>query len=430
MKREYINNSNCPDVNRTTYNVLRTMLMIIAFAVASGQAWAQSDPDYITISGVVKDKNSKKKLEYVNITVAGTNIGTVTNEDGGFSIKIKDSLQSNVLELSYLGYSNQSYPIHGNEGNITIFMTPNENMLKEVVIEAVDPVELVRTAIKKIEENNSPNTSMLTGFYRETIKKRRNYINISEAIIDIYKTPYTQTGSYDKVQVYKGRKLLSPKPGDTLIVKFIGGPNLSTHLDVVKNRDLMLDLENMSYYRYKTESPALIDDRLHYVVSFEPQVVLPYALFYGKIYIDKQTHTISRAEFNLSMDDQNKATEVILKKKPFKLRFKPEEVSFLVSYKQKNGKSYLNYVRNEVRFKCDWKRRLFSTNYTIVSEMVVTDKREENISKIPGKLAFSEKNSLSDKVESFYDPNFWEDYNIIEPTESLESAVNKLKKNQ
>ncbi|MFW9624572.1 MAG: carboxypeptidase-like regulatory domain-containing protein, partial [Bacteroides graminisolvens] len=42
--------------------------------------------------------------------------------------------------------------------------------------------------------------------------------------------------------------------------------------------------------------------------------------------------------------------------------------------------------------------------------------------------AFHERNSLSDKVSNFYDENFWEDYNIIEPTESLENAVNKLKK--
>ena len=38
--------------------------------------------------------------------------------------------------------------------------------------------------------------------------------------------------------------------------------------------------------------------------------------------------------------------------------------------------------------------------------------------------------SLSDKVMGFYDVNFWGAYNIIEPTESLESAVNKLKKEQ
>ena len=29
----------------------------------------------------------------------------------------------------------------------------------------------------------------------------------------------------------------------------------------------------------------------------------------------------------------------------------------------------------------------------------------------------------------FDDPDFWKDYNIIEPTESLENAIDKLKKN-
>ena len=69
------------------------------------------------------------------------------------------------------------------------------------------------------------------------------------------------------------------------------------------------------------------------------------------------------------MNDRNKATQAILRKKPFGLRFKPVEVSFLVNYKERNGLTYLSYIRNGVRFKCDWKRKLFSTNYTILSGM-------------------------------------------------------------
>ena len=130
------------------------------------------------------------------------------------------------------------------------------------------------------------------------------------------------------------------------------------------------------------------------------------------------------------MDDRNKATQAILKKKPFGLRFRPLEVAYLVTYKERNGVTYLNYVRNGVRFKCDWKRKLFSTNYTIISEMVVTDGKEDNVGGIPFKTAFKESQSLSDKVENFMDEDFWGAYNIIEPTESLDSAVNKLKKQQ
>jgi hypothetical protein len=115
-------------------------------------------------------------------------------------------------------------------------------------------------------------------------------------------------------------------------------------------------------------------------------------------------------------------------RKPFGLIFKPQEVTYLVDYKERDGKMCLNYVRNEVRFKCDWKRKLFSTGYSVVSEMVVTDLNNENVKNIPHKAAFNLHDAFSDKVTAFTDEDFWGAYNIIAPTESLEKAVNKLKK--
>ena len=159
-------------------------------------------------------------------------------------------------------------------------------------------------------------------------------------------------------------------------------------------------------------------------------VKLSYPLCYGTLNIDKERLSFTRAEFNLSMDDKNKATQAILRKKPFGLRFKPVEVSYLISYKNLGGITYLSYIRNNIRFKCDWKRKLFSTNYTILSEMVVTDRKENNITAIPYKAAFKQNHVFSDKVDNFTSDNFWGGYNIIEPTESLEHAVNKLKKQQ
>ena len=46
---------------------------------------------YITVSGVVKDKQNRKTLEYVNVSVPGRSVGTVTNADGEFSLKIEDA---------------------------------------------------------------------------------------------------------------------------------------------------------------------------------------------------------------------------------------------------------------------------------------------------------------------------------------------------
>lgn len=422
---------------KTQYRQSVRFLLIILLVAGMSPLQAQelerddANAEYITVSGVVKDKQNKKRLEYVNISIPGSNSGTITNEEGEFSFKIKDASHVKAVEVSHIGYYNNKVEVNGNNiSDLTVWMTPYENMLDEIIIHASDPRLIVEQAIRKIPANYSKKTNMLTGFYRETAQKGKRYINISEAVIDVYKTPYNESADRDRVQIYKGRKLLSQKKSDTLAVKLLGGPNMSIYVDIVKNPDVMLDLECLPYYTFKMEESTNIDNRPQYVIGFQPQVIMPYALYYGKLYIDKERLSFTRAEFNLSMDDRNKATQAILKKKPFGLRFRPLEVAYLVTYKERNGVTYLNYVRNGVRFKCDWKRKLFSTNYTIISEMVVTDGREDNVGGIPFKMAFKESQSLSDKVENFMDEDFWGAYNIIEPTESLDSAVNKLKKQQ
>ena len=59
--------------------------------------------------------------------------------------------------------------------------------------------------------------------------------------------------------------------------------------------------------------------------------------------------------------------------------------------------------------------------------MVITDYKKTD-RRIPWRRTFRSYQSLTDKVDDFVDPDFWEDYNILEPTETLDKAVNKLKK--
>ena len=386
---------------------------------------------YTIVSGVIKDKSNKKKLEHVNVSIPESNIGTITNTDGEFSLKIPESIQAKDIEVSHIGYLNARIPLKGESlTEQTIWLSPYANLLSEILVRARDPRSIVEEALRKIPANYSPKSNMLKGFYREIAQKGRLYINISEAVIDIYKSPYNETAERDRVQISKGRRLLSQKQSDTLAVKLLGGPNMAIYIDVVKNPDCLLAKEDLLFYEFRMEDPTSIGDRSQYVISFRPKVKLSYPLCYGTLYIDKERLSFTRAEFNLSMDDKNKATQAILRKKPFGLHFKPVEVSYLVSYKNQGDVTYLSYIRNNIRFKCDWKRKLFSTNYTILSEMVVTDREENNITAIHYKVAFKHSLVFSDKVDNFTIDNCWGTNNNIEPTESLEHAVNKLKKQQ
>lgn len=382
---------------------------------------------YITISGVVKDNYTRKSLGYVNVSLKGTNLGTVTNADGAFSLKLKAGQTIPAVEVSHLGYKNyKSVPALGEYTNMQIWLVPTNNLLNEIIIYPNNPRLIVEKAIEKIPQNYASKPNMLTGFYRETAQKGRRYINISEGVVDVYKSPYENSIEHDRVRILKGRKLLSQKAGDTLGVKLIGGPNLFVNLDLVKNRDGLLSMENLNSYNFVMEESVSIDDRQQYVITFYPKDNLLYALYTGKLYIDRERLSFTRAEFSMDMTDPDKVTRFILYKKPVGLRFKPQELTYLVTYKYENGVSYLSYIKNTIRFKCDWKRRLFATNYNVVSEMVVTDRSDKNVLPIPHKMAFGDKDIFYDAVTNFGNEDFWKNYNIIEPTQSLEHIVGKL----
>jgi hypothetical protein len=109
------------------------------------------------------------------------------------------------------------------------------------------------------------------------------------------------------------------------------------------------------------------------------------------------------------------------------VRFRPRELSLLVDYRQDGGVTRISYVRNTFRFNCDWRRRLFATSFTATCEMVVTGRADEP-HPISGRQSFDSRDAFYDKVDYFLDPGFWEDYNIIEPSESLDEAIGKLLK--
>ena len=175
----------------------------------------------------------------------------------------------------------------------------------------------------------------------------------------------------------------------------------------------------------------MINDRLQYVIDMQPMFTTSFPLMYGKLFIDQQTLAFTRAELQLDVRDWGKAADYMLVKKPLGVHFRPKELSVTIVYAtDAQGVTRMSYVRNEMRFNCDWKRRLFASPFTTVSEMVVTDRQfqGEEAKRPRGRSSFGIKDRFYDKVEYFDDPDFWEDYNIIEPTESLENAIGKLKK--
>ena len=375
------------------------------------------------VSGTVVDASTGEPVMGASVTADGLSV--VTNADGFFTLKSEQTTEAVVV--THVGYRSRRVAV--TDGQLTVRLQPTVIQLHEVLVMADNPRELVQAAIAKIPQNYSRNPELYNCFYRETAMKRQHYITVAEGVVSMYKSGARTGLGRDRVAINKGRRLLSPKQSDTLGVKVLGGPVTAVQLDIVKNRDFLLNDDDLACYELKMESPTTIADRSQYVVSLTPSVTMPYALYNGKLYIDQETLAFTRVELSLDMNDRQKATEAMLVRKPLGVRFRPRELSLLVDYRQgSDGVMRLSYMRTTFRFNCDWKRRLFATSFTATCEMAVTSTTDRDVQPIRGRDSFDQRDAFFDKVDYFRDPAFWQDYNIIEPTESLDKAIGRLLK--
>jgi len=381
----------------------------------------------VVLSGTVSSDRTGERIAHATIVAEGLGVAVVTNDDGFFTLKTET--QPDAITVSHLGYQSRRISLKGKTAEtIKIRLKPTAIALQELVVWTDNPRQLVDIAIRKIPENYARKPELYKCFYRETAMKRQHYIYVAEGVVDMYKTAYNRTADRDRVAIVKGRRLLSPKRGDTLSVKVMGGPVQPIQLDIAKNLDFLLNAEELANYTFRMEPTTTINDRLQYVVSLWPNAIQPYALYTGKLYIDRETLAFTRAELSLDMSNKEKATAYMLIRRPRGVRFRPKELTTLIDYRTENGVTRISYIRNTFRFNCDWRRRLFATSFAAFCEMVVTDHTDTDVRPITGRSSFDSRDSFYDRVDYFQDPDFWENYNIIEPSESLDHAIDKLMK--
>ncbi len=392
-----------------------------------GKSGMNDSVPYYTYSGKILDSETKDPVAFANVYLERSSIGTVSNLDGEFILKVPLAKGEGKISISFVGYKTQELALEElNMMKNTIRLVADPIPIQEVIIKTGDPVELLRKAIMRISENYTDNPEMLTGFYRETIKQNRNYVAVSEAVLDIYKSSYKNYFDSDRIKIYKGRKSEDVKKMDTILFKLQGGPKTSLLLDVVKNPSTLLSEDFFKYYNYKLNGIVNIDNRETFVIEFNQKNNVDLPLYQGKIYLDVNNLAIARLDFRISDKALTQADNELVRKKPVSMKIDVEDARYLANYRPIDGKWHLNHVRAEAKFKCKWDKKLFRSIYTTMLEMAITDRDTSNISKF--KLRESERISdvFIDQVNYFEDADYWGEYNVIKPDESIEMAIERL----
>jgi len=409
--------------------ILLAFTVQAATSVSSAGKKKADQQEILTLRGKVIDAETGLPLVFAGISITESNVGIITNIDGEFTLKISPELVSKDLEVTFLGYKNKVVPVSSMRDNgfkNVISMETAPIPIKEIIVKPIDPEAIVERAITRIGKNYESVPNLMTAFYRETIRKNRTYVSIGEAVVEIFKAPYNNDMRFDGARIYKGRKGADVEKMDTILFKLQGGTVSVLELDIAKNTEAILTLDAMKYYDYSLSSVIEIDNRPHYVIDFlqKPSVDIP--LFMGSLFIDMESSAITEAEFGFNLSDKAAVSSIFIRKKPFGMEVTPEVATYRTKYREQNGKWYFYYSRAEVKFKVNWKKKLFNTFYTTMSEMAVTDRTDQEVIKFAGKEKLRYTDIFSEKVSAFTDPDFWGDYSVIEPDQSIESAIRRL----
>lgn len=384
---------------------------------------------FITLRGIITDQKREETIPFCNVAIVGKAIGTMSNNDGIYSIKIPVKYKNDTLRFSCLGFLPFEIPIaNTTDSLLNVNLEKTVYHLKTVDVVLYHPPFVLQSFFENLSKNYNDKYSLFTTFYREIIQENSNYTDVSEAVLNVLKAPFSNEFNEDLVKFIKGRKSSNVQPFDDIRFKLKGGPYYITKLDVVKNKESFINPEFIQLYTYEFQQKTLIDGRETAVISFTPIYNLRDMLYEGLLYFDIETWALSRIEFKYTRQGLQEARNLMIEKEPKGCKAIPTELSYQVQYKLIDQKWYLYSARSSIQVKIYDKEKRQKTKFNSISEILTTNIEIGDLQHFNRKDIFRPNEFFTEKING-YDKEFWEDYNVIQPEEELNKALKKFNNN-
>ena len=379
------------------------------------------------ITGRVIDQKTREPLALASVRLSDDQSATVTNKEGRFSIKIPVDNPVQELLISFMGYESARLAINDQPDPLLISLIPSTTILREVTVSVPqDPGVLVSEMLNNRQNQGSTQKSQVITFFREAVRKKSKNLSLAEAIIEVDKQP-NSSDKNDVARLIQFRKSTNYKPNDTLAVKLQGGPYNTLFIDIAKYPDIVFDAQAFQAYRFTHAGFTQIDQKLVHIIHFEQKQNVITPLYRGELYITTQGSHLAKAIFEMNVSNQEAAASLFVRKKPARVKLWPTSVNYQVDYSPQGDSWSYQYSKMEMNFTANWKNRLFNTQYQIWAEMAVTDQKTPSLIHSGDRSELIKPSVvLSESTKGFGRPDFWGEYTVIEPDQSIEQAIERI----
>ncbi len=293
---------------RTIYVTLLNIILLIS--LFSADIFSQENK-YI-INGKIVDASNYNPVEFANIGIEGTFLGTASDIDGIFKLVIDEKFSDFDVVISAVGYQSKKSKVKelAVDGIQTIKLTPAIYGLSQVDIKAQSRVlyGIIKSAGNLITQNYFSEPFEYKTFY---LNENRTNESKTEAVISVVDSngygnrTYTDAFINRSYHIDEIRRNYDHQP----IEEGLSSLDFLLLFDIVRVRGNILDstglydfdlkLEDITFFNgdsvwaigYKNSKPAFTTTANNYVTSYS-----------GVIYVSKSTSAVLRNELNIETD--------------------------------------------------------------------------------------------------------------------------------
>lgn len=370
-----------------------TIFFNLILMLISGLGFSQ-----INLTGKVVDRISQTPVPLVNIAIPGTYYGTITNNNGNFSVTIPSKYSNKELVFSCIGFKSDTIPLSLAQSGLIIKLEKKVNELSEIIVMPKNTLyKILKQAYDKIPENYPVSPTYYKGFYRETIKdENEKYISFGEALLESVRGSVNLRNDKGQVKILKSRGGYLPGRDSITNIHFYGGVFLSTK-DFVQNRNSFINPASFNGYQYTVQKTGH-----YYKINFS--TINEKDRMTGYFLLDTLTLAYTEAKYHYERNEN-------------KIRYQRLDAESYYKFISINNKYFLKYRYYKSKGFDKFKRKeLFHFVEYLATEII-----PNSTEKIPEKEQVNYFDTFINKIPDYSD-NYWEGITIVESDSLLRKS--------
>ncbi|MBL7886279.1 MAG: carboxypeptidase-like regulatory domain-containing protein [Flavobacterium sp.] len=386
--------------------IAQILILVTAFTFAQTR----------TISGVIKDKETKLPIESVSISVENSSIGTISNEEGKFRITLPTP--NAKIFFSHVYYNSISIVASNDSDEVEVFLDVQIFELEEVVVNKFPGKVLLKMAVDA-SKTKLEKALLLNTYYREFINVDGKFTSFADGLVDYYVK--RKSGASD-LQVKQSRVFDLKDATANERQQAIMSVNLNNIQDAIeygynfKGINSILKSEDYDFY---AQTKKMADGSSIDIVSIEPKEgIEEEMIFAGTVVFDSKTKLILDVDLAFSPEHKkfNELHNLLIAKVKFnnyarKAKYKIDGDKYVLVYYQSSANVYIkfgNKIDNTFESTCD----LTVLNYK------EGEFKLDKESKFKGTSLFMNGNK--------YTEEFWKKYDVILLSDKEEKLLKSL----